>query len=492
MTPPGQPTSNEALPQFTRPQLLELAKTAPEALVDLVLALQEQNRILRERVISLEARVLELEERVAKNSRNSDKPPGSDGLAKPPTPKSLRTKSGRNRGGQPGHRGYSLQAAEKPDFTVIHQLDHCPCGECAGCSLSDQPVMGYEKRQVFDLPPIRREVTEHQVEIKCCPHSGRQVRAEFPAGVGAPLQYGTRFSGLMVYLNQQQLLPFERLGRICEDLFGASVSVATLQSANENAYMAIEGFEAQVVQALVEAPMAHADESGLRIEGKLQWLHVVGTNWLTHYHVHPRRGSEAMDAANILPRRTGWTMHDFLSSYFHYGCAHAVCNQHLLRELRFFAEEKQESWAGSLMGLLYEFNTLSKTEPLLEEKALERCHARYQEILKAARLLHPRTQAGGKRVKQSKACNLLDRLEDYDQCVLAFLANPEVPFTNNQAEQDIRMIKVKQKISGAFRTLKGAQTFARIRGFFSTARKQGRDLLSSITEALEGRAFVPT
>lgn len=492
MTVPGQPAGSEALPQFTRLQLLELAGTTPEALVDLVLALQEQNRILREQVISLEARVQEIEERVAKNSRNSDKPPGSDGLAKPPAPKSLRTKSGRKRGGQPGHPGSSLQPVEKPDYIVIHQLDSCPCGRCAGCSLLDQPVISYEKRQVFDLPPIRLEVIEHQSEIKCCPYSGRQVLAEFPAGVGAPLQYGTHFAGLMVYLNQQQLLPFERLGQLCEDLFGSSVSVATLQSANENAYTALAGFEARVVEGLVEAPVAHADESGLRVEGKLQWLHVVGNNRLTHYSVHPSRGGEAMDAANILPRRTGWTIHDFWKSYFQYDCAHAVCNQHLLRELRFFAEEKKEQWAGSLMGLLYEFNTLSKTEPLLEENTLEACHARYRAILKTARLLHPRTPAAGKRVKQSKACNLLNRLEDYDQCVLAFLSNPEVPFTNNQAEQDIRMIKVKQKISGAFRTLKGARTFARIRGFFSTARKQGRDLLTSITEALEGRAFVPT
>jgi transposase len=358
--------------------------------------------------------------------------------------------------------------------------------------LADQPVIGCEKRQAFDLPPIRMEVTEHQGEIKRCPHSGREVRAEFPASVNAPLQYGTRFMGLMVYLNQQQLLPFERLGQLCEDLFGSSVSLATLQSANESAYTALADFESQVVEGLVEAAVAHADESGLRVEGKLHWLHTVGNDRLTHYHVHQSRGREAMDAANILPRRTGWTMHDFWKSYFFYDCAHAVCNQHILRELRFFAEEKKEQWAGTLMGLLYEFNTLSKTGVLLKDTLVEQCQMRYHALIGGGRLLHPRAQSEGKRVKQSKACNLLNRLEDYDQCVLAFLSNPEVPFTNNQAEQDIRMIKVKQKISGSFRTLKGAQIFARIRGFFSTARKQGRDLFTSIIDALESRTFAPT
>jgi len=491
MTVPGNSAPGDIASEAMRTQLLELAKSSPETLVDLVLSLLEQNRLLREQVASLERRVQELEERLAKNSRNSNKPPGSDGLGKPPAPKSLRTKSGRKIGGQPGHQGRSLMQVVEPDVIVIHQMSACPCGVCAGLSLAAQPVLGYEKRQVFDLPPMRLEVTEHQVEIKRCPHSGREVRASFPAAVAAPVQYGTRFQGLMVYLNQQQLLPFQRLGFLCEDLFGQPLSLATLVRANQSAYVALSEFEAQVVEQLQQAPLVHADESGLRVEGKLHWLHTASTERMTFYSVHASRGKEAMDVANILPQREGWIMHDFWKPYFQYDCPHAVCNQHILRELRFFAEDKKEEWAASLMALLRECNLLCMAQPVLEEVQIDECHRRYHELLEAGRVLHLRRAEGTKRTKQTKACNLLDRLEDYDQCVLAFLSNPEVPFTNNQGEQDIRMIKVKQKISGCFRTLKGAQVFARTRGFFSTARKQGRDLLCSMVQALEGNVFAP-
>jgi transposase len=478
--------------EFTREQLLELVKTAPEAVVELVLMLQDQVRMLRSEVGELKQEVKELKECLALNSRNSNKPPGSDGFSKPAaTPKSLREKSGRKRGGQPGHPGSTLEQVEKPDRVVIHRIQRCRCGACAGVSLETQPVIGYEKRQVFDLPPLVLDVTEHRAEIKRCPHSGREVRALFPPEANARAQYGPRFRGLFVYLSQQQLLPFDRLGQLCSDLFGQPLSLATLQAVNQSAYTELENFEAQIKSALLDAPALHLDESGLRVEGKLQWIHSASTKELTFYSVHPKRGTEAMNAADLLPKFEAWAIHDFWAPYFQYDCAHALCNQHLLRELKFLFEEQEQAWAGKMMELLREFHSLSKEEPRPEDALIEKCHRRYRALLKKARLQHPCREEGEKRGKQSKAANLLDRLEDYEHCILAFLSDPEVPFTNNQAEQDIRMVKLKQKISGSFRTFQGAQIFARIRGFFSTARKQGRDLLESITQALQGNPFIP-
>jgi transposase len=487
-----KPSTEKPGVEFTREELLGLVKTAPEGVVDLVLAVQEQVRLLQGQVSELRWEVRELRERLALNSRNSNKPPGSDGLSKPTAaPKSLREKSGRKRGGQPGHPGSTLAQVEKPDHVVTHRIHTCRCGACAGVSLEGEPIIGYEKRQVFDLPPIALEVTEHQAEIKRCPHSGREVRALFPDEANAPAQYGPRFRGLFVYFNQQQLLPFDRLGQICFDLFGQPLSRATLQAANQSAYVELESFETQVKSALLDSPVLHVDESGLRVEGKLQWVHSASTKELTFYSVHPRRGTEAMKAADLLPKFEAWIVHDFWAPYFQYDCVHALCNQHLLRELKFLFEEQKQPWAGKMMKLLREFHALSKKEPEMDDALIEKCHRRYRALLKKARLLHPRRAEGDKRGKQSKACNLLDRLEDYEHCIMAFLSSPEVPFTNNQAEQDIRMVKLKQKISGSFRTFKGAQIFARIRGFFSTARKQGRNLLESITETIQGTPFLP-
>ncbi len=473
------------LREFTREELLEVARTAPEALVDVMLALQEQVKQLR-------AELKELKEQVAQNSRNSNKPPSSDGLNKPAVPKSLREKTDRKPGGQQGHEGRTLRQVEKPDHVIVHALEKCPCGHCQGVPLLDQPVIGHEKRQVFDLPPQRLEVTEHRVEIKHCPCSGHEVRAAFPEHVKAATQYGTRFQGLLVYLNQQQLLPFARVGQLCEDLFGQLISLGTLSEVNARTYESLKGFEAQVVTRLQEAQVINVDESGLRVEGKLHWIHTACTKTLTHYSVHANRGREAMDAAGILSSYQGWMVHDFWSPYLQYEqSAHALCNEHILRELKFLFEEQEQQWAGKMMELLLNFHELSKAESQISGRRIESCHRRYRALLEHARLEHPRRDKAQKRGKQTKACNLLERLEEYEHCILAFLSDPLVPFTNNQAEQDIRMIKVREKISGCFRTLTGARCFARIRGFFSTARKQGRDLLESVTQALLGNPFQP-
>jgi transposase len=468
---------------FTREELLPLARSHPEALVDIILALQE-------RLEQLEQRVKELEAQLARNSSNSGKPPSSDGLSKP-SPKSLRTPSGRQPGGQPGHPGQTLQRVKNPDHIQVHRLEACP--QCRGHGLGREPALDYESRQVFDLPERPLAVTEHRAEIKCCPHCGQTVRAEFPAGVRAPVQYGPRFQSLMVYLNQQQLLPYDRLAQLCEDLFGQPLSVATLAAANERVYHQLDPFAQALAHQVPLAEVVHLDESGLRVAGALHWLHVASTATLTFYGAHPKRGVEAMEALGIVGACRQWVVHDHWKPYFAYAqCQHALCNEHLLRELKFLWEEEGQVWARQMSGLLLEFHRRRQQHGEFNERQFKRALKRYRNVVRRGRYRHPRLAPERGRCAQSKAANLLGRLEDFDWSILAFLWDGRVPFTNNQAEQDIRMIKVRQKISGCFRTLQGAQIFCRIRSYLSTSRKQGRNVWEAIQMAVIGRPFIPS
>lgn len=472
-----------SLKLFTREELLSLVHANPEALVDLFLALQE-------RLVQLENRVKELEAQLARNSSNSGKPPSSDGLSKP-SPKSLRAPSGRKPGGQPGHPGQTLQRVKNPDHLEVHRLEDCP--RCGGRGLGREPALDYESRQVFDLPEHPLVVIEHRAEIKGCPHCGHTVRAEFPAGVSAPAQYGPRFQSLMVYLNQQQLLPYDRLAQLCADLFGQPLSVATLAAANERAYQQLAPFAQAVVTQVPQAAVVHLDESGLRVAGTLHWLHLASTATLTCYGVHPKRGAEAMAALGIVGACRQWVVHDHWKPYFSYPqCQHALCNEHLLRELKFLWEEDGQVWARQLSDLLLSFHRRRQKRGEFNERQFKRARQRYRNVVRCGRYRHPRLACGQGRRAQSKAANLLDRLEDFEWSILAFLWDGRVPFTNNQAEQDIRMIKVRQKISGCFRTLKGAQIFCRIRSYLSTCRKQGRNVCEAIQMAVVGRPFIPS
>jgi transposase len=465
-----------------RRQLLKLARTCLSSLIELLLRLEAEVRRLR-------CEVKELRARLALNSRNSSKPPSSDGLAKP-APKSLRQKSGRRPGGQPGHPGRTLQPVAQPDHVEVHTLDHCPCGLCQGRSLRSEPVLGYERRQVFELPHQPLEVTEQRAEIKQCPVSGRIVTASFPPGVKAPAQYGPRFKAQMVYLNVEHFVPYERLTRICEDLYGHPLSEATLVAANERAYEQLEPFERRLVELLPEAPLNHCDESGLRVAKRLHWLHVVSNTGLTFYGVHAKRGRQAMDEFDILPRCRNFLMHDHWKPYFTYKKAlHVLCNEHHLRELKYLDEEHQEAWAQQMSQFLIDCLERRRSQGVVDQRQFKKIRAQYRAILRQARRRHPRQRGQG---PQSKAANLLQRLEDFEWGVLAFLIFQEVPFTNNRAERDIRMEKTKQKVSGCFRTLHGARVFARIRSYISTSRKQGRNILEQLQNAIIGQPFIPS
>jgi transposase len=476
---------------WTREQLLPLARSNPEALVDIILALQEQVQTLSQRVEALEARL-------AQNSNNSSKPPSTDGYAKP-APKSLRQKTGRKSGGQAGHPGYTLKPVEHPDHFVLHRLDDCTCG-CGG-SLREEPAIREEKRQVFELPPQRLEVTEHRAEVKRCPRSGKVICAAWPTGVNAPVQYGPRFSSWLVYCRIQQLLPLDRISQLCADLFGHPVSEATIEAALRVTNASLANFQAEVTHQLRRAAIAHVDETGLRVAGKLHWLHVVSTAQLTWYGVHPKRGREAMDHFGILPYFTGCLIHDCWKPYFGLDCFHGLCNAHLLRELIFLHEELHQAWARRMFDLLLEIRQFviaqKEIAPMPSIAQLEFWYQRYETILQEGRaanqrkLTQPAQPRRRGRVTQTKTQNLLDRLEQEARRVLAFLHNFHVPFSNNQAEQDLRMIRVQQKISGSFRTMQGAQTFANIRSYLSTMRKNGRDILDAIVAALSDHPVIP-
>jgi transposase len=473
---------------FTREELLPIARSNPEALVDIILALQEQVRILELRVEALEAQL-------AKNSGNSSKPPSSDGLSKP-DPKSLRKKSGREPGGQSGHPGSTLPAEGQPDLIVVHPLALCPCG--CGADIAGQPLVRHDKRQVFELPPQKLLVIEHQVEVKLCPNTGREVSAFFPGGVSAPVQYGPRFNAWLVYLRGQQLIPLERISQMSADLFGRPISQATIQSAVAAVYRGLAGFEAKVAELLIQAPIAHADETGLRVAGKLHWLHVVSSRTLTWYGVHRKRGSDALKHFALLTRFAGRLIHDCWQAYLDLDCAHGLCNAHLLRELTFLHEVLHQKWARRMADLLARMNRSLCARR--DRAGPARQHAawtiKFRAILREGFAENPPEQSSMPkrrgRPKRSKAQNLLLRLQKHEGSVLAFLNDPSVPFTNNQAEQDVRMMKVQQKISGAFRTLSGAQTFARIRAYLSTTRKHQRNVFEAIVAALADQPFMPS
>lgn len=340
--------------------------------------------------VTLQERLRALEEKDALNSRNSSKPPSSDGYQKP-APKSLRKKSGKKSGGQPGHKGHTLKPVEKPDHTILHTITLCPCG--CGVDLSRCKVIRLERRQVFDLPPQKLEVTEHVVEFKMCPKSGNEVHAPWPDGVDAPVQYGKLLIAWLAYLCAQQLIPVERIGQMCEDLFGQGVSEATVQTAMKKTDVSIAPFKVAVVDHILEAPVAHADESGAYVNGKRHWLHVLCTKLVTWYGIHTKRGRKAIASFGFLLMFKGTLIHDCLSSYFDLSCAHGLCNSHILRELTFVHEELRQPWAGELSGLLLDMKQAAAEhkdrKKALTPAELSYWRRRYRALLRKGRLANP-------------------------------------------------------------------------------------------------------
>jgi len=456
--------------------------------------LEQQVRDLTLRLDASEQRVKHLEDQLAKNSRNSSKPPSTDGFQKP-APKSLREKSARPSGGQSGHRGNTLTMVEKPDRTEPHRVERC---ECCGRSLAACPPDGIEKRQVRDLPPLRLIVTEHQAERKRCP-CGHLNKAAFPEGVNAPVQYGSGIKALAVYFNNYQFLPYKRTCELLADLFDCGISEGTLANLIGECHERLEAPVRQIKAQIAQAPVAQFDESGARVEKKLWWLHAASTATATYYDIHPKRGAEAIKAIGILPNFIGRAIHDFWKPYFGYECDHGLCNAHHLRELIFVHEQHRQAWADAMIDCLLGIKTAvaqaRQTTNHLTEDQRRDFEARYQRILDQGYAQNPLSPAPVRkkrgRRKKTKPRNLLERLDEHRQEVLAFMYDFNVPFDNNLAERDIRMMKVQQKISGTFRSEDGAHAFCRIRSYISTARKNALGAMDAIARVFAGNPFVP-
>ena len=373
------------------------------------------------------------------------------------------------------------------------------CSHCAS-DLQAVEACSHERRQVFDIPPVQLEVTEHRAEIKVCPACGQPVKADFPAEVSQPVQYGPRLKAQATYLNTYQLLPWARSCELLGDFYGHTPAEALIQEANRALVEQMGPSLEAIQQGLRAAEVVHFDESGLRVEGQLNWLHVASTAELTHYQVHPNRGQAGMTASGILPHFQGRAMHDHWSPYFHFEqCTHALCNSHHLRELQFIVEQYHQPWAQAMIALLLEIKAEVAATPFehlsLAPEQLAHFEQRYDDLIaQGLEANPPPAQPPPKkrgRPRQSPPKNLLDRLQHRKAETLAFMSDFRVPFDNNLAERDIRMVKVKQKVSGAFRTRPGAETFCAIRSYISTVRKQGLNVIDALYGALTGTPFLP-
>lgn len=488
---------------LTREEALAIYHAGPETVVRVLLAmdacihaLEQQVQDLSVRLDASERRVKHLEDQLAKNSRNSSKPPSTDGFQKP-APKSLREKSSRPSGGQPGHAGKTLAMVEKPDHTERHRVEGC---ERCGRSLAACPPDGIEKRQVHDLPPLRLIVTEHQAESKVCA-CGHTNKAAFPEGVNAPVQYGSGVKATAVYLKNYQFLPYERTCELLDDFFGCQMSEGTLANLIGECHERLEVPVQQIKAQIAQAPVAQFDESGSRVEKKLWWLHAASTPTATYYDIHPKRGTEAIKAIGILPNFGGRAIHDFWKPYFSYGCAHGLCNAHHLRELIFVHEQHQQNWADTMIDCLLDIKAaVAVTRPTtyhLTKAQIQDFEARYQSILDEGYAANPLAASPASaekkrgRRKKTKPRNLLERLDEHRHEALAFMYDFNVPFDNNLTERDIRMMKVQQKISGMFRSEAGAHAFCRIRSYISTARKNALGAMDAIARVFAGSPFVP-
>ena len=476
---------------LSREKILAIYEEGPEAVCAIII-------LQAARIAELVERVKSLEDQINKNSRNSSKPPSTDTFRKP---KGLRKQSGKSVGGQEGHKGHTLKMVDFPDQVVVHPVTEC---KLCGRSLIDTTATNYDRRQVFDLPPIKVEVTEHRVESKTCPNCSCFNKATFPNDVQYPVQYGTRLKSVAVYLNQYQLIPFDRLSEMFVDLFNHQLSQGTLISMNCDLYRILEPVEESIKQQIIASPVVFLDETGMRINGKREWCHVASTASLTYYSANSHRGSQANEDMGILPVYNGTAMHDGWFSYFKFNCKHALCNAHHLRDLTFIHEEENQNWAKDLADLLIEIkNAVDLRRPIdsgLEPIEIKDFEGKYDHIIERAKLENPPplaidsqglTKKRGKK-KQTKAKNLLDRLQKYRRETLAFMYDFEVPFDNNQAERDIRMMKVQQKISGNFRSWQGAEIFCRIRGYISTVKKNAISVINSIQGAFQGNLSIPS
>ncbi|MEM5366931.1 IS66 family transposase [Paraburkholderia azotifigens] len=449
-------------------------------------------------IIDLVRRLNELEAKLEKDSHNSSKPPSSDGPKR--KPKSLRTTTGARPGAQPGHKGKTLKRVAQPDHIEIHPVAPV-CDACGQWIDPAQMSVLPEGRQVIDLPPTRLEVTEHRLQVAQC-RCGKRHSGAYPESVSQAVQYGPQVRAAAVYLTQYQQLPVERTAQALQDLFGLRLSTGTVQNSIGQAARLLAPAVEQIRQALCEQPVVHFDESSMRVGRTAHWLHIASTRALSWYGAHRKRGAQALDSFGILPGFKGIAVHDGWGPYASYGCEHALCNAHHLRELVFVLESTQQPWAQPMIDLLCQARREVELSQASGANALRPSRQRYyrrrsQALLAQAHRLNPQQareptrQDRRGRIRQSFTYNLLARLRRHAHQVWRFIADHRVPFDNNQAERDIRMPKLKQKISGCFRAASGMQAFCTVRSYLATLRKQNRSLIDALALAFAGVILSP-
>lgn len=427
---------------------------------------------LQAEVAHLKAENAELRRRLGSNSQNSHQPPSSDGYRKKRVQPALPKGEKRKLGGQPGHRGKTLRQVEEPDKVKVHLPEHCAvCGREIAEGEEHEVI---SRRQLFDLPEPRLEVIEHrQGQVECC---GQKQCGKYPDYVGASVQYGPGVRALATKLSVDHKMPLEQISCLFSDLYGYELNSETVETALEAGYDLAAPVEAETMAQLKGAGVAHFDETGLRVGGKLQWLHTAGNAQYTHLFVHEKRGEEAMRSeSSVLKDFTGRAVHDHLAAYYKFNqAAHGACNAHILRELQGLIENGSV-WAKAMHTFLLEL--YQQTLPL-QGQATDEAVQQYRQILSQAEQEEPppEPKVGKGRPKCTPGRNLLRRLQEHADAVLAFALVEGVPFTNNQAERDLRPAKVKQKVSGCFRTAQGAKVYARLQALISTCRKQGRNV----------------
>ena len=473
------------------PDLSRLSVDEKDSLIRELWPLRASVQTLQAETRAFTVEIAELKGRLALTSRNSSKPSSADGLSKPPPkPKSLRVAGQRSSGGQKGHAGHTLKKVDKPDYIEMHGPGK-HCDECQS-PLPDGVIV--EARQVFDLPVLLHEVTEHRItESKCT--CGKVHRGVFPVDVTAPVQYGPRSKAAAVSLTDDHMMPVARTSQVMGDFFGLTMSEGTIQTSKKEVASLLTPTVDAIAGACQQTAVLCVDETGMRVAGKLHWMHIMATMTLTWMACHAKRGKDAFDELGMLPLYLGTLIHDGWKPYRELLCKHGLCNAHHLRELTYQFEEMKQAWAKRMIDLLvaacHEVGTVGGP---LSANRITYYRSAYEEILVEGEEANPRAPpTPGKRGKtpQTKGFNLLGRLRTYKDDVWRFATDPSVPFTNNIAEQAARMSKVKQKIAGCFRTKKGIDSFCVIRSYIATMRKQEANIYQSLVLTFQGKTPQP-
>ncbi len=457
-------------------------------------ALRSEVEELRAELAKATAIIKELQSRLSLNSRNSSKPPSSDGPAKP-RPKSLRPRTGKKTGGQRGHEGSTLEVAT-PDLTVDHIKNECDCG----VDLSGVAGTVAEIRQVHDIIMIKI-VTDHRRFEKVCHGCGKTIGGVFPEGVNARVQYGRSVESLAGYCMNRQFIPFARTAEFLRDVFNISLSEGTLGKFRARLHQQVKGAVATIKSLIMAARVARFDETGFIDNGRRRWLHSASTETLVYFQVADGKGSDAMREIGILPAFTGNAIHDHNRSYYMFAnCQHGECNVHVIRELIFLHEECGQAWAPVMINLLLEAKgTVDAAklngERMLSASMIDVIERAYDRVVGMGFAENPDVEPTGPprrgKRKRTPEVNLLVRFRKYKSEHLLFIHDFDVPFDNNGAERTFRPEKTRQKISGTTRAENSAEEICAIRGYIATAVRNGVSAYDAIRLAVRGTPFVP-